>query len=74
MLITPADYESEETLLDRPVRYSLDLEPAEYAGLCRIICARRVSGRKVSMRELIRSALHASYPETLTAQPGVLRG
>ena len=29
----PADYEDEEELLARPIRYSLDLEPDEYAAL-----------------------------------------
>lgn len=58
----PRDYADEEELLARPIRYSLDLEPAEYAALCRIICAHRVAGRKVSMRALIRAAIRHSYP------------
>ena len=58
------DIAEEDTLFDRPVRFSLDLEPREYAVLCRIICDVRVTGGKVSMRGLIRTALHQTYPQT----------
>jgi hypothetical protein len=62
-----SEYTSEEELLGKPIRYSLDLEPGEYAGLCDLINRQRRRGAKVSMRALIRAAIHQAYPETLTA-------
>jgi hypothetical protein len=51
----------------RRIRYSLDLDQAEYAALCNLMCQAKLRGKHVSMRELIRNAIHQVYPSTVAS-------
>lgn len=55
--LPPAEDLDEEIMDSRPIRYSLDLELADYRRLCEEQHRRRLRNQRVTMRALILEAL-----------------